>query len=96
MPTLSRPKPRSSRDNVRAHRARLRKAGLRPIQIWVPDVRTKAFARAAHRQSLAVAADAGKPRPAVIIQDDRFDANDSVGSSGPRTRRAVVVNLTIG
>lgn len=55
MPTLSRPKPRSSRDNVRAHRLRLRKAGLRPIQIWVPDVRTKAFAREAHRQSLAVA-----------------------------------------
>jgi hypothetical protein len=46
---------RSSRDKVRAHRARLRKQGLRPIQIWVPDVRSKAFAREAHRQSLAVA-----------------------------------------
>jgi hypothetical protein len=45
----------TSRDKVRAHRARLRKQGLRPIQIWVPDVRSKAFARAAHRQSLAVA-----------------------------------------
>lgn len=44
-----------SRDKVRAHRARLRKQGLRPIQIWVPDVRSKAFARAAHRQSLAIA-----------------------------------------
>jgi hypothetical protein len=33
----------------------LRKQGLRPVQIWVPDVRSKAFARAAHRQSLAVA-----------------------------------------
>lgn len=50
------PTPRStSRTKVRAHRARLRKAGLRPVQIWVPDVRTKAFAKAAHRQSLAVA-----------------------------------------
>jgi len=45
-----------SRDKVRAHRARLRKQGLRPVQIWVPDVRSKAFARAAHRQSQAVAA----------------------------------------
>ena len=45
----------TSRDKVRAHRARLRKAGLRPVQIWVPDVRSKSFARAAHRQSLAVA-----------------------------------------
>ena len=44
-----------SRDKVRAHRARLRKQGLRPVQIWVPDIRSKAFARAAHRQSLAVA-----------------------------------------
>jgi hypothetical protein len=33
----------------------LRKAGLRPVQIWVLDVRSKSFARAAHRQSLAVA-----------------------------------------
>lgn len=45
----------TSRDKVRAHRARLRKQGLRPVQIWVPDVRSKAFTRAAHRQSLAVA-----------------------------------------
>ena len=45
----------ASRDKVRAHRARLRKRGLRPVQIWVPDVRSKAFAQAAHRQSLAVA-----------------------------------------
>jgi hypothetical protein len=45
----------TARNKVRAHRDRLRKAGLRPVQIWVPDVRSKAFARAAHRQSLAVA-----------------------------------------
>jgi len=45
----------TSRDKVRAHRTRLRKQGLRPVQIWVADVRSSAFARAAHRQSLAVA-----------------------------------------
>ncbi len=44
-----------SRDKVRAHRDRLRRQGLRPIQIWVPDVRSPAFAAEAHRQSLAVA-----------------------------------------
>lgn len=43
------------RDKVRAHRARLRAEGLRPIQIWIPDTRSAAFARAAHRQSAAVA-----------------------------------------
>jgi hypothetical protein len=45
-----------SRDNVRAHRERLRRRGLRPIQIWVPDVRSRTFAREAHRQSLLIAA----------------------------------------
>ena len=49
-------KPKSSRLKVREHRERLRKQGLRPIQIWVPDVRSRAFRSEAHRQSLAVAA----------------------------------------
>jgi surfactin synthase thioesterase subunit len=40
---------------VREHRQRLREQGLRPIQIWVPDVRAPSFRAEAHRQSLAVA-----------------------------------------
>ncbi len=48
-------KPKSSRTKVREHRARLRAQGLRPIQIWVPDVRAPSFRSEAHRQSLAVA-----------------------------------------
>jgi hypothetical protein len=51
MPTT---KSSQSRDKVRAHRARLRRRGLRPIQIWVPDVRSRSFAREAHRQSVLV------------------------------------------
>ncbi|OFW11235.1 MAG: hypothetical protein A3H96_25680 [Acidobacteria bacterium RIFCSPLOWO2_02_FULL_67_36] len=51
MPTT---KSGKSRDRVRAHRERLRRRGLRPIQIWVPDVRSRSFAREAHRQSLLV------------------------------------------
>ena len=50
------PKKASSRDKVRAHRARLRAQGLRPIQIWVPDVRSPAFKAEARRQSRLVAA----------------------------------------
>lgn len=42
-------------ERVQKYRAGLRAAGLRPIQIWVPDVRSRAFAAKAHRQSLAVA-----------------------------------------
>ncbi|MEX2583637.1 MAG: antitoxin MazE family protein [Gemmatimonadota bacterium] len=48
-------RPKSSRDRVRAHRERLRRQGLRPIQIWVPDVRSPAFRTEAHRQSKVVA-----------------------------------------
>jgi hypothetical protein len=51
---MTRPTTRSSREKVRAHRDRLRNEGLRPIQIWVPDVRSPGFAAEAHRQSLAV------------------------------------------
>lgn len=45
-----------SRQKVGEHRARLRAAGLRPIQIWVPDVRAPLFRAEAHRQAAAVAA----------------------------------------
>jgi hypothetical protein len=45
-----------SRRRVRAHRERLRAQGLRPVQIWIPDVNAEGFAAEAHRQSRAVAA----------------------------------------
>lgn len=51
--------PKTSRVKVGQHRARLRAQGLRPIQIWAPDVRAAEFRAEAHRQSLAVAASAG-------------------------------------
>lgn len=41
-----------------AHRARLHEQGLRPVQIWVPDVRAPGFAAEAHRQSALAAASA--------------------------------------
>lgn len=49
-------RPLSSRQKVQAHRARLRAQGLRPIQIWVPDTRSRNFATQASRQSRLVAA----------------------------------------
>ena len=36
------------RKRVAAHRAKLRKRGLRPIQIWVPDTRAPGFAGKRH------------------------------------------------
>lgn len=47
-----------SRIKVREHRQRLRDQGLRPLQIWVPDVHAPAFRAEAQRQSAAVAASA--------------------------------------
>lgn len=54
MPTTNRAK---TRDKVRAHREKLRRLGLRPIQIWVPDVTSPAFVREARRQSRRLAKD---------------------------------------
>ena len=53
---MAKSRTKNSREKVRAHRERLRQQGLRPLQIWVPDVRAPSFKRAAHRQSLAAAA----------------------------------------
>lgn len=57
----------TSRDKVRAHRERLRRRGLRPIQIWVPDVRSRSFAREAHRQSLLIGTDKFEPGEQAFV-----------------------------
>lgn len=42
-------------DRVRKHRDALRMAGLRPVQIWVPDTRKASFAAECKRQSQLIA-----------------------------------------
>lgn len=39
---------------VEKYRANLREKGLKPVQIWVPDVRGKGFAEECKRQAMAV------------------------------------------
>ncbi len=51
----ARTRSKSPRDKVRADRKLLRQQGLRPLQIWVPDMRSPSFEAEAHGQSLAVA-----------------------------------------
>ena len=46
--------PMSRAERVARHRARLRSAGLRPVQIWVPDIRMPGFAEECRRQSRLV------------------------------------------
>jgi hypothetical protein len=43
---------------VQKRRDALRKAGLRPVQLWVPDTRRPSFAEECHRQSAALSDDA--------------------------------------
>ena len=42
-------------DRVQKHRDALRAAGLRPVQIWVPDTRHPGFAEKCRRQAALIA-----------------------------------------
>ena len=46
------------KDRVSEYRRRMRERGYRPVQVWVPDVRTAQFAAEAHRQAALVAGSA--------------------------------------
>ena len=41
-------------ERVQKHRDNLRKKGLKPVQIWVPDVRKDGFSDECKRQALMV------------------------------------------
>jgi hypothetical protein len=44
----------STSEKTAKYRERLRAQGLRPVQIWVPDTRSKTLAEEVRRQSLRV------------------------------------------
>jgi hypothetical protein len=56
-------RPLTSRDKVRAHRTRLRARGMRPVTMWVPDMRSPKFAAEARRQC-------------VLANNSRYAAQD--------------------
>jgi len=58
---------------VSEHRKRLRAQGLRPVQIWAPDVRSETFAQEAHRQSRAVAATGARSDDMDFVEDVSVD-----------------------
>lgn len=49
--------PQTVKNRVQSHRNRLRAAGLKPIQIWVPDPKAPGFAAECRRQSLVIQGD---------------------------------------
>ena len=66
----------STTDRVRRHRELLRAQGLRPIQIWVPDVTWPGFSAEAHKQSAAVAASAQESSDQSFIESLASDWDD--------------------
>lgn len=71
----------STSDRVQQHRQRLRHAGLRPVQPWVPDTRRPGFALECRRQSLLLADDATGLRLAsdVMVDQPQSVRRDKVG-----------------
>lgn len=49
--------PASVSERVGRYRTNLREAGLRPVQIWVPDTRKPGFADECRRQSILLKGD---------------------------------------
>jgi hypothetical protein len=71
----------SSRDRVRRHREQLRRQGLRPVQIWVPDVRSPEFVAEAHRQTAAIAASESEADDQAFV--DAISADWDAGDEQP-------------
>lgn len=61
---------------VQKHRDAMRRAGLRPVQIWVPDTRRPGFADECRRQCLAVAqADRADPSMQQFMDSALMDVD---------------------
>jgi Protein of unknown function (DUF3018) len=70
----------STVDRVRKRRAALRRAGLRPVQIWVPDTRRPGFAAECRRQSRLIAeADQADAELAAFMDAALVDINREGG-----------------
>ena len=64
---------------VQKRRSELRAAGMRPVQIWVPDTRLPGFAQECRRQSLLVAqVDAADPELERFMDAALSDLNDNL------------------
>jgi hypothetical protein len=59
----------TARERVTKHREKMTRAGMRPIQIWVPDTRKSAFAEECHRQSMILANDGQEGEILTFIEN---------------------------
>ena len=61
---------------VKLHRDGLWAAGLRPLQIWVPDTRRPGFAEECRRQSLALRNDPHEQETSVWLEAAAAETED--------------------
>jgi hypothetical protein len=67
-------------ERVQKHRDAMRQAGLRPVQLWVPDTRRAEFAEECRRQCLVVAqADAADAELLQSLDGALADTDDWTG-----------------
>ena len=67
----------SVNQRVWKHRLALRKAGLRPVQIWVPDTRKPGFSEECRRQGqVAAKADLADPDLLEVMDAALADADE--------------------
>ena len=76
-----------TRDRVRAHRERLRAKGLRPLQIWVPDVASPAFAAEATCSPVRSPRVAGLPKTRTLPRQYPTGPRSETWGSVHRVRR---------
>jgi hypothetical protein len=69
---------KTNSQNVRDHRSRLRAQGLRPVQLWLPDTRTRAFAEQA-ADDMRLLAELPPEDQALLDAFERSMAEDLAG-----------------
>ncbi len=56
-------------ERVNSHRQRLRKAGFKAVQIWVPNADAAGFAQECRRQSQIIRNDAAEARDLALLAE---------------------------
>lgn len=59
----------NSTNRVQKHREKLRKAGMKLVQIWVPDTQNKAFIAECQRQSRLIAQSPTDPAVTGLMEE---------------------------
>ena len=64
----------AGRESVQRYRQRMRRAGFRLVQLWVPDTRAQGFAAECRRQSRAAARNKPAENEALTWIEENRDA----------------------